>query len=125
MQTKRVRERIKINGKYVVVHKETSASLVKMASGKTVEQRFKEVQDWIDAHSGGEVPFNMLTKPTKEEFPETGNETTLYATTKRGQEGFYFWDNEYSEYFFMSGNYRNISVIDGGNAGSADKHNKQ
>ena len=55
---KRVRERVLLNGKYVLIHKETSADLVITESGKSVETKLNELQEWqnhfdIKVISGG------------------------------------------------------------------------
>lgn len=122
MEIKRVRERIKVNGRYVVVHKETSADLVRLKNGDNVEQRFKKVQDWIDANSGDSGnDFKVVTKKHKGEFPSEGNEFTLYITNGAKNEAFYEWCNETSAYRLLSSNMFNISAIDGGKASSEDK----
>ena len=50
------------------------------------------------------------------EFPNLGDETTLYIVTPIGKEAIYRWDGVELKYFVVSNNYNNVKIINGGNA---------
>jgi hypothetical protein len=110
-----------------MVYKETSADMVLMSSGNSVEFEIKEIQDWIAAHGGGAADFQLVTRRTleeiKEEFP-IGNSFTLYKTTGKGEEAIWNWDNETRDYELLVSNVFNVSAIDGGGADDPDEINK-
>ena len=48
MDGMKIRERVKLNGKYVTIHRETSADIVVTSDGSNVQEKLDGVQGLID-----------------------------------------------------------------------------